>query len=374
MPRVLPTRHERSLKRNTPTRRERCLRRGSRKANSPGVARDTKDAALPDQWVDIEQPVVPEACVQMQIRKAAVDGITAAANMTQVHLHGVPLSSCPTVEAITPDFVPLLLTENKRDATAKNSAANVDVVQPDSFPTSSSSSAEASFPSALSPQSPRVFDPSSGHYAGLYEPVFKAFRQAERLHSTQQSPSYTPSRWDEDEVHGWLSDKPYRIFLEGPLWDTNEKATRTPVMLSQVGEPWTKWDGGLLALAFSHPTTFLNFLGENAIKFFCDMETLFASEVDGYGRDVMRARHDDRIHGSGSMNSWTVLQVEKVLEDKQYKHKLQGLQWNGMHLYAALRFPGAFLEFMGPDGVIFWRDLEMLAHGPPAEEAWFAGR
>jgi hypothetical protein len=210
----------------------------------------------------------------------------------------------------------------------------------------------------------------------LAEPVFERFHQVECLHTrqTHQSHAITPSSWDEAQVHGWLADKPYRTFLEGTLWETNESATRTPVMLSQVGEPWTKWNGGLLALAFAHPTTFLQWLGENAVKFFCDMETLFISEVHGYGRDVLRARRDDREHPNGSMRTWTVRQVQSVIDKKLYKHKLHDLQWNGMHLYAALRFPGAFLPFMGTDGVVFWRDLEMLANGPPAEEAWCAGR
>jgi hypothetical protein len=368
MPRVLPTRQQRSLRRNTPTRRERCLNRERRKAVATGIARDKENAALPVLWVDIVQPVVPEACIQMQMRKAAADGITAAANVTHVHLHGLPLSSSPTSKTISTSSVSLLLIENKREAEAKTAAANAALVHMHSFPTSSSSSGDASLSSTFVPQSSLVVEP--------YQPVFKAFRQAKLLQplSTYQSSSNTPSRWDEEEVHGWLADKPYRMFLEGTMWDNNESATRTPVMLSQVGEPWTKWDGGLLALAFSHPTTFLHFLGVNAVKFFCDMETLFASEVDGHGRDVLRARRDDREHAGGSMSTWTAIQVEKVLRDKQYKHKLQGLQWNGMHLYAALRFPGAFLEFMGADGVIFWRDLEMLVHGPPAEEAWSAGR
>ena len=210
----------------------------------------------------------------------------------------------------------------------------------------------------------------------LVQPVFTRFRQAECLqpHSTHQSSITTPSSWDEHQVHEWLADKPYRLLLEGTLWENNERATLTPVMLSQVGEPWTKWDGGLLALAFAHPTPFLHCLGENAVKFFCDIETLFTTEVDGYGRDVLNARRDDMEHRGGSMTTWTARQVENVLQDKRYKDKLLDLHWNGMHLYAALRFPGAFLDFMGTDGVVFWRDLEMLAHGPTAEEAWFAGR
>jgi hypothetical protein len=245
-----------------------------------------------------------------------------------------------------------------------NAATNVALVHLHNLPETSSTSAVQTVPSMMPPDDLVV------------EPAFERFHQAECLHTRDkhQNNSETPSSWDEDQVHGWLADKPYRMFLEGTLWETNESATRTAVMLSQVGEPWIKWDGGLLALAFAHPTNFLQCLGENAVKFFCDMETLFISEVDGYGHDVLRARRDDREHPNGSMRTWTVRQVQKLIDRKIYKHKLRDLQWNGMHLYAALRFPGAFLTFMGTDGVAFWRDLEMLANGPPTVGAWNAGR
>jgi hypothetical protein len=188
-------------------------------------------------------------------------------------------------------------------------------------------------------------------------------------HLLHQRQKRTPSCWDEKTVHSWLADKQYRSLLEGTLWDNNGRATFTPVMLSQVGQPWKKWNGGLLALALAHPTTFLHFMGANAVKFFCDLETLFASEVIGYGGSVIRARRNDRTLRAGSMSTWTVAQVEAIMRDKQYAHKLHGLQWNGLHLDAALRFPGALLGFMGADGICFWRDLVMLAHGPPADEA-----
>ena len=289
---------------------------------------------------------------------------TSADNAAHEHLHGLSLSSSNTGEAFPASSVPLLLTKNKRHADATTSAANTALVHLHSLPKPTSSSAEASLPSSILPVSSLVD-------RGIQE-LPKISLQPLALH---QSHSRTPSRWDADEVHGWLTDKPYRSFLEGPLWNTKLiAATRTPVMLSLVGEPWTRWDGELLVLALSHPTSFLPFMGVHAIKFFCDMETLFASEADGNGRDVLRARCEDGEHAGGSMRTWTVPQVANILHDKQYEHKLRDQQWNGMHLYAALRFPGAFLEFMGADGVVLWRDLEMLAHGPPAEEAWASGR
>jgi hypothetical protein len=185
-----------------------------------------------------------------------------------------------------------------------------------------------------------------------HEPIFCVFNSGELLQPpSQQSQIRTPSCWDKEQVHLWLADKQYRELLEEQ-----------------------KWDGRLLVLALAHPTTFLHFMGANAVKFFRDLETLFTSEVNGHGGSIIRARRNDSEPRGGSMTTWTVAQVEAILRDKQYARKLRGLQWNGRHLDAALRFPGAFLGFMGADGICFWRDLVMLAHGPPADEAWFAGR
>ena len=185
-----------------------------------------------------------------------------------------------------------------------------------------------------------------------HEPIFCAFNSGKLLQPpSQQSQIRTPSCWVKEQVCVWLADKQYRELLEAQ-----------------------KWDGRLLVLALAHPTTFLNFMGANAVKFFCDLETLFTSEVNGHGGSVIRARCNDRKLRGGSMSTWTAAQVESILRDKQYARKLHGLQWNGLHLDAALRFPGAFLGFMGADGICIWRDLVMLAYGPPADEAWFAGR